>query len=80
MYTEAINHGPANTFMQSGAQIAGRPSIGAWLNYGLGSDNPDLPPFVVMRTKGKGGQPLLLDFGERIFAVRISRSDVSARK
>jgi hypothetical protein len=58
MYTDAINHGPANTFMQSGSQIAGRPSMGAWLNYGLGTDNPDLPPFVVMRTKGKGGQPL----------------------
>lgn len=58
MYTEAINHGPANTFMQTGSQIAGRPSIGAWLNYGLGTDNPDLPPFVVMRTKGRGGQPL----------------------
>jgi hypothetical protein len=58
MYTEAINHGPANTFMQTGSQIAGRPSIGAWLDYGLGAENPDLPPFVVMRTKGKGGQPL----------------------
>jgi len=58
MYTEAINHGPGNTFMQTGSQIAGRPSIGAWLNYGLGTDNPNLPPFVVMRTKGKGGQPL----------------------
>ena len=58
MYTEAINHGPANTFMQTGSQIAGRPSIGAWLDYGLGTDNPDLPPFVVLRTKGKGGQPL----------------------
>jgi hypothetical protein len=58
MYTDAINHGPANTFMQSGSQIAGRPSMGAWLNYGLGTDNPDLPPFVVMRTKGRGGQPL----------------------
>ena len=58
MYTEAINHGPANTFMQTGSQIAGRPSIGAWLDYGLGTDNRNLPPFVVMRTKGKGGQPL----------------------
>jgi hypothetical protein len=58
MYTEAINHGPANTFMQTGSQIAGRPSIGAWLDYGLGRDNQNLPPFVVMRTKGKGGQPL----------------------
>ncbi len=58
MYTEAINHGPANTFMQTGSQIPGRPSIGAWLQYGLGSGNPNLPPFVVMLTKGKGGQPL----------------------
>lgn len=58
MYSEAINHGPANTFMQTGSQIAGRPSIGAWLHYGLGSDNPDLPPFVVLRTKGAKGQPL----------------------
>ena len=58
MYTEAINHGPANTFMQTGSQIPGRPSIGAWLQYGLGSDNDKLPAFVVMKTKGKGGQPL----------------------
>lgn len=58
MYTEAINHGPANTFMQTGSQIAGRPSLGAWLNYGLGTLNANLPSFVVLRTKGKGGQPL----------------------
>ncbi|MCM8538027.1 MAG: DUF1501 domain-containing protein [Lentisphaeraceae bacterium] len=60
MHTDAINHGPANTFMQTGSQIAGRPSIGAWLNYGLGTDNPDLPPFVVMKSAGKSnaGQPL----------------------
>ena len=59
MHTEAINHGPGVTFFQTGAQIAGRPSIGAWLDYGLGSDNADLPSFVVLITKGKGGQPLL---------------------
>ncbi len=58
MYTEAINHDPAITFLQTGAQISGRPSIGAWLNYGLGSDNNDLPAFVVLITKGKGDQPL----------------------
>ena len=58
MYTEAINHGPGSTFMQTGSQIAGRPSIGAWLQYGLGTDNKNLPPFVVMITKGRGGQPL----------------------
>lgn len=58
MFTEAINHGPGVTFLQTGTQIAGRPSIGAWLSYGLGQDNANLPSFVVMITKGKGGQPL----------------------
>ena len=58
MYTEAINHDPAITFLQTGNQIAGRPSIGAWLHYGLGSENENLPSFVVLVTKGKGGQPL----------------------
>lgn len=59
MYTEAINHGPGVTFMQTGSQFPGRPSMGAWLSYGLGSDNEDLPAFVVMVTKNKGGQPLV---------------------
>lgn len=59
MYTEAINHGPGVTFMQSGSQIAGRPSIGSWLSYGLGSTNENLPSFVVLVTKEKGGQPLV---------------------
>ncbi|MCP4788543.1 MAG: DUF1501 domain-containing protein [Fuerstiella sp.] len=58
MQTEAINHDPAITFLQTGVQISGRPSIGAWLDYGLGSDSEDLPAFVVLITKGKGGQPL----------------------
>lgn len=58
MYTEAINHDPAITFFQTGAQIAGRPSIGAWLAYGLGSENQDLPAFVVLITQGGGDQPL----------------------
>ena len=59
MYTESINHGPGVTFMQSGSQIPGRPSIGAWLDYGLGSLADDLPSFVVFITKDKGGQPLM---------------------
>jgi hypothetical protein len=59
MFTESINHGPGITFMQTGSQIPGRPSIGAWLDYGLGSDNENLPPFVVLITKNKGGQPLM---------------------
>jgi Protein of unknown function (DUF1501) len=58
MSTEAINHDPAITFLQTGSQISGRPSIGAWLNYGLGSENDNLPAFVVLITKGKGDQPL----------------------
>ncbi len=60
MHTEAINHDPAVTFFQTGAQIAGRPSIGAWLSYGLGAETEDLPAFVVMISPGKGGtgQPL----------------------
>lgn len=58
MYTEAINHDPAITFFTTGSQIAGRPSLGAWLSYGLGSLNPDLPEFCVLVTKNKGGQPL----------------------
>ena len=57
-YTEAINHGPGVTFLQTGSQLPGRPSIGSWLHYGLGSQNVDLPSFVVMITKDKGGQPL----------------------
>ena len=58
MYTEAINHEPAVIFMQTGSQISGRPSIGSWLSYGLGSDNENLPSFVVMISKGGGAQPL----------------------
>ena len=60
MHTEAINHDPAITFLQTGAQIPGRPSIGAWLSYGLGAENADLPTFVAMSSKGraKAGQPL----------------------
>ena len=58
MYTEAINHGPGVTFLQTGTQIAGRPSMGAWLSYGLGQANANLPSFVVLITKDKGGQPL----------------------
>jgi hypothetical protein len=61
MHTEAINHDPAVTFFQTGAQLAGRPSIGSWLAYGLGSLNQDLPAFVVLVSQGSGNpndQPL----------------------
>ncbi len=59
MHTEAINHGPGVTFLQTGSMFPGRPSMGAWLDYGLGTENEDLPTFVVMVTKNKGGQPLV---------------------
>ena len=58
MHTEAINHDPAITMFQTGSQIAGRPSLGAWLSYGLGSVNQDLPSFIVLVSAGQGGQPL----------------------
>ncbi len=61
MHTEAINHDPAVTFFQTGFQLAGRPSIGSWVSYGLGSQNKDLPAFVVMISQGTGNpndQPL----------------------
>lgn len=59
MVTQAINHDPAVTFFQTGSQIAGRPSMGSWVSYGLGKANADLPTFVAMTSRGKrGGQPL----------------------
>jgi hypothetical protein len=62
MHTEAINHDPAITYMQTGSQLPGRPSVGSWVDYGLGSENSDLPAFVVLVSKGKakvGAQGLL---------------------
>ena len=61
LHTEAINHDPAITFMQTGSQLAGRPSIGAWTSYGLGSENSELPSYVVLTSFGTGrkdDQPL----------------------
>ena len=52
MHTEAINHDPAITFFQTGSQQPGRPSMGAWLSYGLGSENEDLPTFTVLLSRG----------------------------
>jgi hypothetical protein len=58
LHTEAINHDPAITFFQTGAQLAGRPSMGAWLSYGLGSLNENLPAFVVLISRDRIDQPL----------------------
>jgi hypothetical protein len=55
--TDAINHDPAHMFMNTGAHIAGRPSMGAWVTYGLGSESENLPGFVVMVSTGKGRSP-----------------------
>lgn len=56
MVTEAINHDPAHTYMNTGSLISGRPSMGSWLNYGLGSESDNLPGFVVLTSLGKFGQ------------------------
>ena len=61
MQTEAINHDPAVTFFQTGFQIAGRPSIGSWISYGLGSESENLPAFVVMVSQGGGNSQALAD-------------------
>ena len=62
LYTDAINHDPALSFFQTGSQLSGRPSIGSWLSYGLGSSNENLPAFSVLLSKGSGrtdgAQPL----------------------
>ena len=62
LHTEAINHDPAMTFFQTGSQLSGRPSMGSWLSYGLGSANENLPAFCVLLSKGSGrvgaAQPL----------------------
>jgi hypothetical protein len=54
MHTEAINHDPALTFFQTGAQVGNRPSMGSWLSYGLGSENSNLPAFCVLLSRGRG--------------------------
>src|SRR5580704_8163352 len=56
-FTEAINHDPAVTMMQTGAQLGGRPSMGSWVSYGIGAETENLPAFVVMISSGSNGQP-----------------------
>lgn len=57
MHTEAINHDPAITFLQTGSQLPGRPCMGAWIDYGLGSENENLPAFVVLNSLPANGMP-----------------------
>ena len=82
MHTEAINHDPAVTFFQTGSQQAGRPSIGAWLTYGLGSENENLPAFVVLISRARSGdQPLYSRlWGSRLSAVAAPGRAVPRRQ
>ena len=57
MQTEQINHDPAQTFLNAGTSVSGRPSMGAWINYGLGSESDDLPGFVVMKSISDSRSP-----------------------
>ncbi len=72
MHTEAINHEPGVTFMQTGSQIPGRPALGAWLSYGLGRMNEELPAFVVMLNRGFGNPQALSD---RLWGAGFLASD-----
>ena len=79
MYTEAINHDPAITFFQTGSQIAGRPSFGSWVHYGLGSINKNLPAFMVLVTPDKSDQPLYsAPLGQRVSWTPVTRACNSA--
>ena len=72
MYTDAINHDPAMTLLQTGTQFSGHPSMGAWVSYGLGSETEELPTFVVMFSGGEpGDQPISARlWGSAFLAVR----------
>jgi hypothetical protein len=75
MHTEAINHDPAITFFQTGSQQPGRPSMGSWLSYGLGSVNQNLPGFCVLLSRGTGRKFNLCiqDFGGTVFSIPYIR-------
>ena len=73
MHTEAINHDPAMTFFQTGHQLAGRPSFGSWVSYGLGASNQDLPSYVVLTSFGSGrpvASLFMTAFGVRFLPTR----------
>ena len=75
MYTEAINHDPAITFFQTGSQIAGRPSMGSWVTYGIGTENSDLP--AVAAAMGCGDNVRFLGYtDEATLAATMASSDL----
>ena len=84
MNTEAINHDPAITFFQTGSQQPGRPSMGAWVSYGLGSENQNLPAFVVMISQAQRAQhrpaAVLAPVGQRLPAVQPPGREVPRRR
>ena len=82
MNTDAINHDPAITFIQSGSQQPGRPSMGAWVSYGLGSENRNLPAFVVMLSQAQAlnpDQPLFSRLWGAAFCPPTTRACAFAR-
>ena len=78
MHTEHVNHDPASKFLHTGFQIAGRPSGGAWINYALGSNNQDLPTFIVMSSGNPGGVPIDAAAWGAGFCPRTIRASCSA--
>ena len=79
MRTDAINHDPAHTLMNTGTTISGRPSMGSWVWYGLGSESEDLPGFVVLTSTGRSGQsqPIAHASGTAAFCPAASRAFTS---
>ena len=61
MYTEAVNHDPAITYINTGVQQQGKPTLGSWLSYGLGSENDNMPAYIVMISRGRGQLQALYD-------------------
>ena len=84
VHTEAINHDPAITFVQTGSQFPGRPSMGSWMSYGLGSENSDLPCIRCVyfhRDRPSGWSAAVRStVGQRFFTVQSSRSETAGRR
>ena len=82
MVTEHVNHNPAAQFLQTGFQLVGRPSIGSWLSYGLGSDNHNLPSFIVLNNMGPraGAEYGLRELWLRFSSIPLSGSAVHERR
>src|SRR6202000_2600837 len=71
MNTDVFNHGPAKLFMNTGFQVAGRPSMGSWVTYGLGSESRDLPGFVVMQSGPRGPRGGGVNWGRGVLPTSV---------